>query len=183
MRYYPAVGPAIPHSVAGCSRVTHPFAGDPCGPPRLACVKHAASVRPEPGSNSPMDRSIKTLPNASHQTDLIDHVRNHLICRSLNSPHRSSGPDGSTSSPRTSIIPTRLSNSSGVAFPRQPLILLRYVRFVKAAQPFRKTAAPASPNHIPTRIGNVSKDTQYYRLAQAPKLHQLTPVHLKPHLK
>jgi hypothetical protein len=28
MRYYPAVGPAIPHSRAGCSRVTHPFAGD-----------------------------------------------------------------------------------------------------------------------------------------------------------
>src|SRR5690606_1545112 len=52
MRYYPAVGPAITHSAAGCSRVTHPFAGDPCGPPRLACVKHAASVRPEPGSNS-----------------------------------------------------------------------------------------------------------------------------------
>src|SRR5690606_13205673 len=27
MRYYPAVGPAIPHKRAGCSRVTHPFAG------------------------------------------------------------------------------------------------------------------------------------------------------------
>ena len=27
MRYYPAVGPAIPHKSAGCSRVTHPFAG------------------------------------------------------------------------------------------------------------------------------------------------------------
>jgi hypothetical protein len=29
MRYYPAVGPAIPHSRVGRSRVTHPFAGDP----------------------------------------------------------------------------------------------------------------------------------------------------------
>ena len=28
MRYYPAVGPAIPHTRAGRSRVTHPFAGD-----------------------------------------------------------------------------------------------------------------------------------------------------------
>ena len=27
MRNYPAVGPAIPHRRAGCSRVTHPFAG------------------------------------------------------------------------------------------------------------------------------------------------------------
>src|SRR5690242_4955466 len=29
MRYYPAVGPAIPHLKVGRSRVTHPFAGDP----------------------------------------------------------------------------------------------------------------------------------------------------------
>ena len=28
MRYYPAVGPAIPRVSAGSSRVTHPFAGD-----------------------------------------------------------------------------------------------------------------------------------------------------------
>ena len=27
MRYYPAVGPAIPRGEAGRSRVTHPFAG------------------------------------------------------------------------------------------------------------------------------------------------------------
>lgn len=33
MRYYPGVSPAIPHTKAGCSRVTHPFAGYPCGPP------------------------------------------------------------------------------------------------------------------------------------------------------
>ena len=55
MRYYPAVRPAIPHRWTGSSRVTHPFATDPCGPVRLACVKHAASVRPEPGSNSPRE--------------------------------------------------------------------------------------------------------------------------------
>src|SRR5262245_23634162 len=33
MRYYPAVGPAIPRTKAGCSRVTHPFAGCSCEPP------------------------------------------------------------------------------------------------------------------------------------------------------
>ena len=42
----------------GYPRVTHPFAALPRGKPRfvapLACVKHAASVRPEPGSNSPL---------------------------------------------------------------------------------------------------------------------------------
>jgi hypothetical protein len=33
MRYYPAVGPAIPQKSVGCSRVTHPFAGCSCEPP------------------------------------------------------------------------------------------------------------------------------------------------------
>jgi hypothetical protein len=33
-------------------RVTHPSATEGCPPVRLACVKHAASVRSEPGSNS-----------------------------------------------------------------------------------------------------------------------------------
>ena len=43
---------------AGCSRVTHPCAGRrqkycyPRAAPRLACVRPAASVHPEPGSNS-----------------------------------------------------------------------------------------------------------------------------------
>jgi hypothetical protein len=34
MRYYPAVGPAIPRTEAGRSRVTHPFAGYPLRDPR-----------------------------------------------------------------------------------------------------------------------------------------------------
>ena len=34
MRYYPAVGPAIPHTEVGRSRVTHPFAGYPLRGPR-----------------------------------------------------------------------------------------------------------------------------------------------------
>ena len=46
---------------AGCIRVTHPSAGrrqeyrsTPSDAPRLACVRPAASVYPEPGSNSPL---------------------------------------------------------------------------------------------------------------------------------
>ena len=43
---------------AGRSRITHPFATlttkqSPMDPVRLACVKHAASVHPEPESNPP----------------------------------------------------------------------------------------------------------------------------------
>ena len=45
---------------AGWSRVTHPFAtlfpAEAGLTVRLACVRHAASVHPEPGSNSPFER-------------------------------------------------------------------------------------------------------------------------------
>ena len=77
---YPGFPPAIPGRGAGRPRVTHPFAADRpprgAGPPldlhvlgappafilrggssaRLACVRRAASVHPEPGSNSPFER-------------------------------------------------------------------------------------------------------------------------------
>ena len=52
MRYYPKFLLVIPHLKADCLRVTHPFATEYCYPVRLACIKHAASVHPEPGSNS-----------------------------------------------------------------------------------------------------------------------------------
>ena len=58
-------------SKAGYSRVTHPSAANPfCLHPegfcqnfiaRLACVKRAASVRPEPGSNSQLKNLYDSL--------------------------------------------------------------------------------------------------------------------------
>ena len=62
MRYYQSFPTAIPRYKAGFPRVTHPSATQsqirhPEGIVkkcfvRLACVRHAASVHPEPGSNS-----------------------------------------------------------------------------------------------------------------------------------
>ena len=56
MGYYHPFPEAIPLSEAGCSRVTHPSAADHESKlsisARLACVRRAASVCPEPGSNS-----------------------------------------------------------------------------------------------------------------------------------
>ena len=62
MRYEHLFPSVIPLSGTDCSRVTHPSATRITNlpaeafrsviPVRLACVKHAASVRPEPGSNS-----------------------------------------------------------------------------------------------------------------------------------
>ncbi len=58
MRAYPRFPGAIPHEGVGRVRVTHPSATgtSPSGkaPVRLACLRCAASVRPEPGSNSPL---------------------------------------------------------------------------------------------------------------------------------
>ena len=56
MRYYHPFPEAIPLLEAGYSRVTHPSATkiytEAYISVRLACVRRAASVRPEPGSNS-----------------------------------------------------------------------------------------------------------------------------------
>ena len=56
MAYYPAFPPAIRLRGVGCIRVTHPCATltapEGADPVRLACIRPAASVHPEPGSNS-----------------------------------------------------------------------------------------------------------------------------------
>ena len=56
---YPRFPSAIPGRGAGCPRVTHPFAAvctsEEALTARLACVRRAASVHPEPGSNSPSE--------------------------------------------------------------------------------------------------------------------------------
>ena len=61
--YQSAFRRAVPVRWAGWSRVTHPFA-TLCAPEgaltvRLACVRHAASVHPEPGSNSPFEKALQ----------------------------------------------------------------------------------------------------------------------------
>ena len=49
-----------PPSKGRFPRVTHPSATRYCYLVRLACVKHTASVRPEPGSNSPLSKPIRS---------------------------------------------------------------------------------------------------------------------------
>jgi hypothetical protein len=56
----------IPHRKVDDPRVTHPSATlfSEKKSVRLACVRHAASVYPEPGSNSPFSLSISSSPPA-----------------------------------------------------------------------------------------------------------------------
>ena len=74
IRYYPRFPEAIPVRGAGCPRVTQPFA-TVCQPEgwflvRLACVRRAASVHPEPGSNSPF--KLKTPLGAVSQNKVLE---------------------------------------------------------------------------------------------------------------
>ena len=70
MRYYHPFPEAIPLSEAGSSRVTHPSATkiktEVLISVRLACVKRAASVRSEPGSNSQVKPTLPSGPPASY---------------------------------------------------------------------------------------------------------------------
>ncbi len=54
--YHPAFPPAVRLGMVGCIRVAHPSATlaapERTAPVRLACIRPAASVHPEPGSNS-----------------------------------------------------------------------------------------------------------------------------------
>ena len=83
IRYYPRFPEAVPGRGAGCPRVTQPFAtASPTevGPAvRLACVRRAASVHPEPGSNSPFgaprfarrDSPMRRMSGSHSKTTLI----------------------------------------------------------------------------------------------------------------
>ena len=66
IRYYLQFPVAVPERGAGSPRVTQPFATlyTPEGAltVRLACVKRAASVHPEPGSNSPFKTNRRSGP-------------------------------------------------------------------------------------------------------------------------
>ena len=64
---------------AGRSRITHPFATlttkqSLMDPVRLACVKHAASVHPEPESNPPQKNFMKSIRIDDSQKKIDEHV-------------------------------------------------------------------------------------------------------------
>ena len=78
-----AVSSGYPPPLGRFPRVTHPSATHPEGPVRLACVKHAASVRSEPGSNSQVDSHV---PNPNRHQDIktkgpLTHTLSHTILK------------------------------------------------------------------------------------------------------
>ena len=60
---------------------------------RLACVKHAASVRPEPGSNSPNKNFSHPQAQAEFESEQSDLTKRHQKLASKNRPHPHTGSD------------------------------------------------------------------------------------------
>ena len=73
-----AVSSGYPPPQGRFPRVTHPSATNPEGPVRLACVKHAASVRSEPGSNSQVDCPKPQRKTPAHTRTLRRGPRTYL---------------------------------------------------------------------------------------------------------
>ena len=81
-------------------RVTHPSATEGCPSVRLACVKHAASVRSEPGSNSQVHQTSQitsqpneqdpisqtSVPQATRPTEHSKRLSTHSQDTSTNAP-------------------------------------------------------------------------------------------------
>ena len=91
--YHPRFPAAVPVRRAGWSRVTQPFAArfpPRRGAARLACVRRAASVHPEPGSNSPSKNIWASSPSGPHNC-YADRFRSiHMVL--LDRKRNSSGP-------------------------------------------------------------------------------------------
>ena len=75
----------ITHVLLTRSPLEHPHQGGGLSV-RLACVKHAASVRPEPGSNSPKKQTKKLQAKnkeTNKTTTNIIHVRVHVRVQTI----------------------------------------------------------------------------------------------------
>ena len=74
MRYYPGVSPAIPRGSAGCSRVTHPFAGCPLlGPHDL----HVLST--PPAFVLSQDQTLQEI-DVAHMIEQLSHAVAWTAC-------------------------------------------------------------------------------------------------------
>src|SRR4051812_43550167 len=108
MRYYPGVSPAIPHTRAGWSRVTHPFAGYPLRDPRdlhVLSTPPAFVLSQDQTLQEKVQLTRRTRPSDASK----DRVRNQNIVTLISRLERTNA-QGSNESHRTTSH-TRLSIS------------------------------------------------------------------------
>ena len=128
-------------------RVTHPSATratpERIAPVRLACLRYAASVCPEPGSNSPSKSPLAGTPSESS-----DHLYSLGSRSSIVKVHQTKTPPHRCSMRRRLRLPMSLHNSPN---PRQSL-LLRRPGFVN--YPERKMTRPRSQQFVVLRYSS-----------------------------
>ncbi len=139
MRYYPAVGPAIPHESVGRSRVTHPFAGHSELPPSAHDL-HVLST--PPAFVLSQDQTLQESYNSRRDSSISS--TNHKTCQSNSPRHPDRIPDRRVrlARPRSRL---QLSNSANCTaepsglenscrFLRQPRNIVVYSEQVKGTE-------------------------------------------------
>src|SRR5690349_5761786 len=104
---------------------------------RLACVKHAASVRPEPGSNSPNKNPPPTGRKISNQKNLITAKRHQKLASKNHVPTRGVGNVVTKTTTKTKPPNTLLSSQTTPVF-GQPC-------YCTPSQKHRQTARSSAP--------------------------------------
>jgi hypothetical protein len=134
---------------------------------RLACVKHAASVRPEPGSNSPLkfhdtpseDRGAKLLEMSWQETESLTSSQNHRFLPK--EPHDSpsptpKGPDQAKPDgyqTNSSTFGTLLSSQGSSAHPSTSLPASLWGNLTKLTGPTRPCQfGPRAGDRLPDQL-------------------------------
>src|SRR5687767_360973 len=148
MRYYPGVSPAIPHTRAGWSRVTHPFAGYPELPPDPRDL-HVLSTPPAfvlSQDQTLQENSISSDDRTAVSRCRVDSASESLNCTGLELC--SSGPCRPASYFEFAshiLIPLSIVKQRqfllAVTFPRQPSIILNSSLSVKGSSAVHKRSA------------------------------------------
>ena len=108
MRYYPAVGPAIPLTSADCSRVTHPFAGCALRHPHDLHVLSTPPAFVLSQDQTLQEKVQFARPERGLRMSSQDHIRNHRIrVVSLPVAHESNGSTRSLARFTHSIVKQR----------------------------------------------------------------------------
>ena len=120
-------------------RVTHPSATSPEGPVRLACVRPAASVHSEPGSNSQVESSEELSLTSNLRTSACIQLGYRSLQFMCSSYRSNQNPQTVKLSPRSSVcrlapasLPGRYANSQTPMRPNRPHISSS-IQFSKSA--------------------------------------------------
>ena len=136
---------------------------------RLACVKHAASVRSEPGSNSP----VQCLANHFDQT-LVRSLKTNFLARSSCSVFKDQAP-GSSPSQSPPFYPITKDLSNPFPLPQKLFPKTRDPRLTPGPSPPQQQSRPYTPS-----LKHLSKDFWSKNYSPAPSPQSYCKNQTKP---